>query len=91
MFDFIGTDFMESLLTVDPVVGSMNVFIADLLGFFDATGAKGMDRTKCLPKDVPLKMDVPLDIALSMLRPEELEKLRNYVTAYLAKHTHETE
>ena len=32
------------------------------------------------------KTGMPLDIALSLLRPDELEKLRNYVTAYMAKH-----
>ena len=29
---------------------------------------------------------LPLDIVLSLLMPDELEKLRNYVNAYLAKH-----
>jgi hypothetical protein len=28
---------------------------------------------------------VPIDIALSLLRPEELEKLRKYLASYLAK------
>ena len=32
------------------------------------------------------KTGMPLDIALSLLRPDEMEKLRNYVTAYMAKH-----
>ena len=90
MFDFIGTDFMESLLVVDPIV-DMDVFIADLLGFFDAMEAKGMDRRKSLPKAIPLKMDVPLDIALSLLKPDELEKLRKYVIAYREKYMSETE
>jgi hypothetical protein len=46
----------------------------------------GMDRVKSLPEGVNLKAGMPLDIALSLLRPDELEKLRNYVTAYMAKH-----
>ena len=32
------------------------------------------------------KIEVPLDIAMSLLRPEELEKLKNYITSYLTKH-----
>ena len=31
------------------------------------------------------KIEVPLDIAISLLRPDELQKLRNYITSYLAK------
>ena len=31
------------------------------------------------------KIEAPLDIVMSLLRPEELEKLRNYITSYLAK------
>ena len=31
------------------------------------------------------------DGTAAIFEAEELEKLRNYVTAYLAKHTHETE
>jgi hypothetical protein len=61
--------------------------------YFDLRGKKGMDRTKSLPKDLSgaVKTDVPLDIALSLLRPDELEKLKNYVTSYLAKHGYEME
>lgn len=56
--------------------------------YFDLIEKKGMERTKSLPPDLSgaIKTDVPLDIALSLLRPDELEKLRNYVTSYLAKH-----
>ena len=44
----------------------------------------GDDAAASLPEKA--KVEVPLDIALAMLRPDEREKLRNYVTAYLAKH-----
>ena len=37
-------------------------------------------------KGVALKAGMPPDIALSLLRPDELEKLKNYVTACMAKH-----
>ncbi len=45
-----------------------------------------MSRAESLPEGVPLKTGMPLDIALSLLKPDELEKLKNYVTAYMAKH-----
>jgi hypothetical protein len=33
--------------------------------------------------------EVPLDIALSLLRPDELEKLQKYVVSYLAMQNRE--
>ena len=36
------------------------------------------------PKGV--KVAVPIDIVLSLLRPGELEKLQKYVDSYLGKH-----
>ena len=61
--------------------------------YFDLMEKKGVDRKKSLPKELSgtLKMDVPLEIALSLLRPDELEKLRNYVTTYLAKDNNKME
>ena len=32
------------------------------------------------------KRVVPMDIVMSLLRPHELEKLKKYIAAYLAKH-----
>ena len=54
--------------------------------YFEVVERSGMDRVESLPEGVPLKTGMPLDIALSLLKPDELEKLKNYVTAYLAKH-----
>ena len=54
--------------------------------YFDVVERSGMSRAESLPEGVPLKTGMPLDIALSLLKPDELEKLKNYVTAYLAKH-----
>jgi hypothetical protein len=51
--------------------------------YFDLMEKEGMD--KAVP-GIPVKTDIPLDIALSLLKPDELQKLRNYVAAYLAKH-----
>jgi hypothetical protein len=32
------------------------------------------------------KIEVHLDIVMSLLRPDELEKLKNYITSYLTKY-----
>jgi hypothetical protein len=37
----------------------------------------------------PVKIEVPFDIALSLTRPDELEKLRKHVTYYFTKHPDE--
>jgi hypothetical protein len=56
--------------------------------YFDLMEKRGVERKKSLPPDLSdtLKPDVPLPIALSMLRPDELEKLQHSFAAYLAKH-----
>lgn len=61
--------------------------------YFDLMDKKGVDRKKSLPPDLSdaVEPDVPLDIALSLLRPDELVKLRHYVTAYLVKYKDEAE
>jgi hypothetical protein len=38
------------------------------------------------PAESPDDTGLPLDIALSLLKPQELEKLRKYVAAYLAQY-----
>jgi hypothetical protein len=42
-----------------------------------------LDRAARSPERT--KIEVPLDIVMSLLRPEELEKLTNYITSYLMK------
>ncbi len=81
---------------IDPIIepneDDMFPFIVQAVEmYFDRIGKTGSDRIKSLPEDLSraIKTDVPLDIALSLLRPDELEKLRNYVTAYLAKHNND--
>lgn len=32
------------------------------------------------------KIYIPLDIVISLLRPDELEKLRKYIASYLGRH-----
>lgn len=61
--------------------------------YFDLMDKKGVDRKKSLPPDLSDvgEPDVPLDIALSLLRPDELVKLKHYVTTYMAKYKDEAE
>ncbi len=33
-----------------------------------------------------IKIDIPLDIVVSLLRPDELAKLRKYIASYLGKY-----
>ncbi len=69
---------------IEPIVelsedNSCFVIQADTL--FDFLQKTGLDRMA-----VPgAKVEIPLDIVMSLLRPDELEKLRNYITVYLAK------
>lgn len=77
--------FNDSILDTDE--SNMFPFLVKMVEeYFEVVEKSGMDRAKSLPEGLSLKIDVPLDIALSLLRPDELEKLRNYVTAYMAKH-----
>ncbi len=43
----------------------------------------GLDRASRSPERT--KIDLTLDIVMSLLRSEELEKLKNYITSYLTK------
>lgn len=52
--------------------------------FFDFIEKSGFDKMAGLPQGAKIK--IPSDIVISLLRPDELEKLRNYVTVRLAKH-----
>ena len=46
-------------------------------------GKAGLDKAARLPEGT--KIEVPLDIVMSLLRPDELEKLKNYITSYFRK------
>ncbi len=52
--------------------------------FFEFMEKASLDKMAGLPPGA--KIEVPLDIALSLLRPDELEKLQKYITSYLAKY-----
>lgn len=44
----------------------------------------GLDKAASLAEGA--RVEVPLDIILSLLRPDELEKRQKYIASYLAKH-----
>ncbi len=71
---------------IEPIVelsedNSSFVIQADTL--FDFIQKNGFDKMAGLPQGA--KVEIPLDVVMSLLRPDELEKLRNYITVYLAK------
>jgi hypothetical protein len=53
--------------------------------FFDFLEENGIDK----PVGLPEGSEIPLSVALSLLKPDELEKLKKYVAAYVAKHGNE--
>ena len=68
--------------------GPLGVFLAADIGEIDVVVVEfleqiGLDRAARSPERT--KIEVPLDIVMSLLRPEELEKLKNYITSYLMK------
>jgi hypothetical protein len=82
-----GRMFDDMFAFIDPIVelneeGTSFVIQAETL--FEFLEKTGLDRAASLPGGA--KIEVPLDIVMSLLRPDELEKLRNYITAYLAQH-----
>jgi len=49
-------------------------------------GKIDLDKAARLPENI--KIELPLDIVMSLLRPSELAKLQKYVASYLGKHWH---
>lgn len=75
---------------IDPIIelsedGPAHLVIQAEL-FYDFLEKIGLDRPAHLQE---AKIEVPLDVALSLLKPDELEKLKNYITFYLANHGQE--
>jgi len=73
---------------IDPIVELSEdgtSFVIQAETFFDFLGKTGLDKAANLPEGA--KIEVPLDILLSLLRPNELEKLQKYITFYLRKHS----
>ena len=47
-------------------------------------GKTGLDKVARLPEGT--KIEIPFDMVMSLLRPDELAKLQKYVASYLGKH-----
>jgi hypothetical protein len=71
---------------IDPIIGlgdddiAHMVIRADL--FFDFLEENGIEK----PAGLPESQEIPLAVAISLLKPNELEKLKKYIAAYMAKH-----
>jgi hypothetical protein len=71
---------------IDPIVELSEddtCFAIQVETFFDFIEKIGLDKVASSPEGT--KIEVPLDIVMSLLRPDELEKLKNYITSYLTK------
>ena len=80
MFDAMFT-FIDPIVELNEEGAS---FVIQSETFFEFLEKTGLDKVASLPGGA--KIEVPLDIVMSLLRPNELEKLQKYITAYLAKH-----
>ncbi|MBA2391225.1 MAG: hypothetical protein H0V70_00590 [Ktedonobacteraceae bacterium] len=78
----------DMFLFIDPIIELSKddtCFVIQAEIFFDFIEKNGLDKKVGLPREA--KIEVPLDIVISLLRPEELEKLQKYIAFYFAKHT----
>ncbi len=72
---------------IEPIVelGEDNTcFVIQVETCFDFIEKIGLDKVASSPKGT--EIEVPLGIAMSLLRPDELEKLQKYIASYLRKH-----
>jgi hypothetical protein len=72
---------------IDPIIDLSEddtCFVLQAETFFAFIEKNGFDKMTSLPEGAKIAM--PLDIVMSLLRPDEVEKLRNYITVYLTKH-----
>ena len=71
---------------IDPIVELSeddSRFVIQVEAFFDFIEKIGFDKVERSTEGT--KIEVPLDIVMSLLRPDELEKLKYYITSYLMK------
>ncbi|HLG79016.1 MAG TPA: hypothetical protein VKX46_21570 [Ktedonobacteraceae bacterium] len=79
--------FDDMFTFINPVVElneEATSFVIQAETFFEFLEKTGLDKVVSLPRQA--KIEVPLDIVLSLLRPDELEKLRKYIASYLRRH-----
>jgi len=72
---------------VDPIIElseDNKCFVIPVETLLDFMEKAGIDKTASVPEGA--KIEVPIDIVISLLKPDELEKLQQYIASYLAKH-----
>lgn len=71
---------------IDPIIelseDDMAHMVIQAELFYDFLEKSGIEK----PAGLPEGPEIPLAVAVSLLRPDELEKLKKYVAAYVAKH-----
>lgn len=80
MFSFV-EPFVEPVAELSE---DNNCFVIPVEILLDFMQKAGRPVRKKVPEGT--KIEVPLDLAISLLRPDELEKLQKYITAYLAEY-----
>jgi hypothetical protein len=73
---------------IDPIVELSEDdtrFVIQVETFFEFLEQIGLDRAASSPEGTGTKREMPLDIVMSLLQPDELEKLKNYITSYITK------
>jgi hypothetical protein len=79
--------FDDMFAFIDPIVELSEDdtrFVIQAEAFYDFLEKIGLDKEASMA--VGKKIEIPLDIVMSLLKPDELEKLQKYITSYLAKH-----
>ncbi len=61
-----------------------NSFVIQAETLFEFLEKSGLNKKAAGPHGTTIEL--PVDVVISLLRPDELEKLRNYVSMYLAKY-----
>ncbi len=83
LFSFVGS-------FIDPIEEIVFGGTVPAEVFFDFIAKVSTDKTINMPQEAKIieegKIEVPIDVMMSLLRPDELEKLRNYAMAYSKKY-----
>jgi hypothetical protein len=89
-------DPLFSFMDSDSIMGLSNDetgFVLQAETGFDFMEKAGIDRAASVPKKARrregAKIEVPVDLLISLLRPDELEQLRKYAIAYSKKYMSE--
>jgi hypothetical protein len=80
MFDEL-FPFTEPIVELDEDTSS---FVIQAEAFFEFLEKSGLNKKPVGQRGTTIEL--PVDVVMSLLRPDELEKLRKYVTFYLEKY-----